>query len=115
MIEIINLTPHDLTVVWEGEVILSVPASGTLTRCAQTTTAIDPVKVAGVEIPCGFNTFGEITGLPERAEGCLYFVSALVATAAWAIGRDDVVCPLSAVRDDQGRIIGTSGLTFMPR
>ena len=113
--EIVNLTPHDLTVVRDGEVILSVEPSGQLARCVQKITLSDPVNIEGVLVPGGYNTFGEISGLPERAEGKLFFVSILVAKAAWEIGRDDVIAPLSTVKDDNGKIIGASGLAFMPR
>ena len=114
MANIINLTLHTLTVVVNGKTVLEVPASGQLARCAQTTTMNDPVVVNGVEIPTGANAFGEIEGLPEAQPDTLFFVSALVAQAAWAQGRNDVVCPLVAVRDDQGRVIGTSGLATNP-
>ena len=111
---IVNLTLHTLTVVVNGEVILEVPASGNVARCAQTTNIGAPVVVNGLEIPTGSNVFGEIEGLPNAVPDTLYFVSALVAQAAWAQGRNDVVCPLIAVRDDQGRVIGTSGLATNP-
>lgn len=112
---IINLTPHTLNVMdAAGNCILTVPASGQLARCRQVTTPGAPVEVEETLIPTGANQFGEIQGLPDPQEGTLLFVSALVATAAWEQGRNDVVCPLQAVRDEEGRIIGTSGLATNP-
>ena len=111
---IINLTQHALTVVVDGKIILEVPASGQVARCAQVTTEKDPVFVDGVQIPMGANVFGDVQGLPDPIPDTLFFVSALVAQAAWAQGRNDIVCPLQAVRDEQGRIIGTSGLATNP-
>lgn len=55
-----------------------------------------------------------IQNLPEPDGENIYFVSALVATAAWAEGRTDVVCPLKAKRDEQGRTVGTYGLAVQP-
>ena len=112
--QIINLTQHALTVVVNGQVVLEVPASGQVARCAQVTTEKDPVFVDGVQIPMGANVFGDVQGLPDPMPNTLFFVSAMVAQAAWTQGRNDVVCPLLAVRDDQGRIIGTSGLATNP-
>ena len=112
---IINLTPHTLNVMDAvGNCILTVPASGQLARCRQVTTPAADVEIEGVLIPTGSNQFGEIQGLPDEKEGTLLFVSALVATAAWEQGRNDVVCPLAAVRDEEGRIVGTSGLATNP-
>lgn len=112
---IINLTPHALNVIdAAGNCILTIPASGQLARCSQVTTPGEAVEVNSTLIPTGSNQFGEIQGLPEEQSDTLLFVSALVATAAWAQGRNDVVCPLAAVRDEEGRIIGTSGLATNP-
>lgn len=113
---IVNLTPHELTIVNSDAVVaLRIPASGQVARCAQITVTDKPVVVNGVQITTGVNSFGEVQGLPDQTKDTLFFVSALVAAAAWKAGRDDVVCPLSAVRDSEGRIIGTSGLARMPR
>ena len=112
--KVVNLTPHELTIVSEGKVVLAIPASGSLARCAQQTKLGNPIEVDGVRVSTGYNVFGEVNGLPAPQEGTVYFVSALVAQAAWAAGRTDVVCPLSAVRDDAGRIIGTSGFASRP-
>lgn len=117
MTEIRNLTPHDLTIVKDGEVILNVPSEGPehIARVSQTTTLHESIVVNGTEVSIGSSVFGEVQNLPEKEEGTLLFVSAMVATAAWQTGRDDVVCPLSAVRNENGQIIGTSGLAVKPR
>lgn len=112
--QIINLTLHTLTIVINDQIVLEVPASGQVARCAQVTTEKGEIVVDGVQIPIGANVFGDVQGLPDPIPDTLFFVSALVAQAAWAQGRNDIVCPLQAVRDDQGRIIGTSGLATNP-
>ena len=55
--------------------------------------------------------FGEIIGLPKQKEGVVYIVSAIVLTAAKAVGRTDCVAPntAQAKRNDQGHIISVPG------
>lgn len=57
--------------------------------------------------------FGDVTGLPEPADGVLYIVSALVLTAAKAAGRTDCVAPATGhpdcVRNDKGFILSVPG------
>lgn len=64
-------------------------------------------------IPVFVREFGEITGLPESAEGVIYITSALVAQEAAKRGRRDVLAPdtgPSAVRDENGHIVAVRGL-----
>ena len=114
--KMINLTPHACNVYREADdvLLLSVPASGTIARCTEEVHEHYPVSINGIEIETGSKTFGEIENLPEPDAGKLYFVSAVVATAAWEHGRTDVVCPLKAKRDEQGRTVGTYGLAVHP-
>jgi len=57
--------------------------------------------------------FGDVTGLPEPADGVLYISSALVLTAAKAAGRTDCVAPATGhpdcVRSDKGLIVSVPG------
>ena len=116
MTKIINLTPHPCIIYREKDdtLVMSVPASGKLARCTEEVHRGYPIEIDGVEIETGSKTFGEIEGLPEQNSESIYFVSAVVATAAWEQGRTDVVCPLKAKRDEQGRIVGTYGLAVHP-
>ena len=107
-VKIINLTPHAITVLKNGEEIAVYEASGSIARCESKTVAVG--EIAG--IPLTETRFGKlylIDGkrvkheLPERQDGTFYIVSALVARAA---GREDFIIVNDTVRDDNGRIIG---------
>ena len=115
MSKIINLTPHDCNIYREADdtLLLTVPASGKLARRIEMLQHY-PIEINGVEVDAASKIFMEIEGLPEQIEGIIYFVSAVVATAAWEQGRTDVVCPLKAKRDEQGHIVGTYGLSIHP-
>ena len=116
MSKLVNLTPHDCNIYRETDdaLLLSVPASGKLARCTEEVHEHYPISVEGIEVATGSKTFGEIENLPEPDDANFYFVSAVVATAAWEQGRTDVVCPLKAKRDEQGHIVGTYGLAVHP-
>lgn len=118
MSKLINLTPHPCNIYRKEDdaLLLTVPASGALARCTEEVHRAYPFDFDGVEVEIGSKAFGEIEGLPELNPDLdvAYFVSALVATAAWAQGRTDVVCPLEAKHDEQGRTIGTYGLSVHP-
>ena len=114
--KMINLTPHVCNIYNKDDMlILTVPPSGTVARCTEEVHERLSIEIDGVAVKMGSKTFGEIENLPASDEVTIYFVSALVANAAWAQGRTDVVCPLEAKRDDQGRIIGTYGLATSPK
>ena len=116
MSKLVNLTPHDCNIYRETDdaLLLSVPASGKLARCTEEGHEHYPISGEGIEVATGPKTFGEIENLPEPDDANFYFVSAVVATAAWEQGRTDVVCPLKAKRDEQGHIVGTYGLAVHP-
>ena len=108
-VKIINLTPHEVTVVGSnGEVLAKFPPSGQVARCAVTRTAVGEIN----GIPVSRNVMGEIQGLPEKSEGTIYIVSRVVAEAAKGI-RDDLVIPDDSVRDHEGRIIGCKGFAVV--
>ena len=65
-------------------------------------------------IPTISMTFGNVAGLPDPEIGTFLVVSAIVARAAWAMGRRDVVTVGDPVRDDEGRIVGAASLCVCP-
>jgi len=93
MNEIINLTPHPITV---GKT--TFPPSGTIARVKAGFTPI----VDGV---C-HQTFGDVEGLPAPQEGVRFVVSGLVFAAT---ERTDVFAPATGhpdvVRNEQGHIV----------
>lgn len=108
--KIINLTPHEISIISEsGEVVRRYPASGQIARAASTTEIIGELD----GVPVARQQFGEVSGLPDPEPGTVYLVS-LVVGQAMKGQRDDLygpdTSPDGAVRDDDGRIIGTRRL-----
>ena len=107
-VKIVNLTPHAITVLKNGEEISVYKASGCIARCESDTVVVG--EIAG--IPLTETRFGKLYlidrdrvkhELPEQQDGTFYIVSALVARAAQ---REDFVIVNDTVRDNDGRIIG---------
>lgn len=96
-----NFTPHAITLNDGREF-----ASEGLARVSATFSSFDENGVCNQE-------FGQVTGLPEPADGVLYIVSALVLTAAKTQGRTDCVAPATGhpecVRDEKGFIKSVPG------
>lgn len=110
MTNVINLTPHTITVVnAENEVVRQYPSAGV----ARARTIAEHVgEVDG--IPVMATTFDFAERLPEPEEGVVYIVSMVVAQAARE--RIDIVAPdtgSTAYRytdgPQKGQIIGVRG------
>ena len=110
-VSLINLTPHTINFVQDGEVVLSVESSG-LARVSSTTTVVGQFEINGVEIPRTHTVYGEVEGLPDPQTGVIYVVSGMIvsALAQQGIHRDDLFVPGQQVRDEQGRVIGCMSL-----
>jgi len=105
--KLVNMTPHDVVVYDDGGVVLmTVPASGAIARCAETSTPDG--MFCGV--PLVRKDYGDIVGLPAEEPDTIYIVSGLVSAAGAKLGRDDLVSPADLVRDDQGRVVGCKAL-----
>lgn len=104
---IINLTPHAINLVRDGQVVETIHPSGTIARVSMTTEIVGEVN--GFEVRR--NVYSEVVNLPERVDGTIYIVSALVAQAAK--GRDDLMITDGSVRDVDGRIIGCTGFAVI--
>lgn len=96
-----NYTPHPIALN-DGRTF----ASEGLARVSATFSDFDADDVCEQQ-------FGEVTGLPEPADGVLYIVSALVLTVAKAQGRTDCVAPATGhpdcKRNDKGFIVSVPG------
>lgn len=103
---IVNLTPHVLNVHVADGSVRDIPPSGTVARVATIEIPADPID----GVPVVVTTFGELVGLPEPEPDVVFVVSGIVADAAAAAGRRDVVSPGPLVRDEGGRPIGCRGL-----
>jgi hypothetical protein len=100
--QLVNVTPHAI-VIRRGDKEIVLPPSGTVARVE--VEYLPAGEVAG--IPIVRSRFGQIQGLPGPREGAVFVASTIVAQAAAALGRRDVVSPdtgPTAVRDEQGRI-----------
>ena len=109
--KLINLTPHAITVCGR-----EIPPSGQVARCAVEEEVVGMVEhpdsddqdALTTSVPIIRQVFGEVTGLPERQDGVMYVVSAIVAQAV--PDRVDVVIPARTLRDEAGRIVGCEAL-----
>lgn len=111
MKKLINCTPHNINIMDnDNNIILSIPASGTLIRVAQTTTDVGSINGNGVDIPVTDNTYGDVVGLPVQQLDTILIVSAKVADACKT--RKDLALVNETVRDEKGRIIGCKSISF---
>lgn len=104
---IVNLTPHDITICDVNGVETVYPKSSSPARVEQTKRT---VSIIG-HIPIVEMEYGDIVGLPQEDSSTIYITSLLVAQAANKIGRRDVYAVADTYRDDQGRIVGAKALT----
>jgi len=123
---LINCTPHTIHIVApdgvtqdpksksylaiksDVVVIRDIPISGIVPRVAIAEAAGEPID----GIPTETLTYGQIDDLPEPKTETFYVVSALVATAAKALGRSDCLSPSKLVRnkDNPSEILGCLAL-----
>lgn len=110
-IEIINLTPHALTLRAPDGTDTVIAPSGTVARVAATPGALETLP--GVPVPVARpDVFGEVEGLPELVTGTIYIVSALVGAR---VCRPDVLTlgtgpSDGAIRNDKGQVIAVTRL-----
>ena len=85
--------------------ILSSAPSGILPRISSTISIVGDID----STPNEATSYGEVVGLPEKRDGTILVVSAMVA--ARLPDRDDIRIPDRQVRDAQGRIISYQSLS----
>ncbi len=105
MENLINMTPHPINIIKEGQPTKTIPISGKLIRL-KTSTILTGVEVNGVRL--SKTVFGEPEGLPKEVEGTYIIVSQLVKSALPQ--RSDLLVPAEVVRDNQGHILGCRSL-----
>lgn len=103
-VTVTNLTPHEVRVYNDDDVVVKTYPSAGVARASQVNTPVD--NVDGVLVVS--TSYGEVTGLPEPTEGKVYIVSFITVNAAKAHGRstDDLLVTSSPVRNDRGQVIG---------
>ena len=109
--EVVNLTPHQINLVIDGDVVASLASAG-VARADQTDKVVGSLEINGSTIAVVETVFGEVVDLPEPTEGVSFVVSFITANAARGQGRSttDLLVTSGPVRDDQGRIIGCTRL-----
>ena len=103
---LINLTLHPVNVILDGQGPITILPSGVVPRCSAANTVIAPGFTQSI--------LGDVTGLPDKKDGVLLIVGALIRTAC--PDRDDLIgpdtSPTGAVRNDAGQIVGVRGFQF---
>lgn len=105
-VNLINLTPHALHVKLKDGETLVIPADGRVARVSTTQKEVDELN----NITIYETYFGEVVGLPERAENTFYIVSKITQDAR--PHRDDLLSPGNLIRDNEGNVVGCEGLTY---
>jgi hypothetical protein len=119
MMTIVNLTPHDITILDEDkQIVLVVPRSMKVARLlserklSHTDNGLNfYVSKYGIPYLVKINENGEEIGtvqFPKPKEGAVYIVSAIFRSA---VPRSDLWAPGELVRDEAGRPIGCIGLS----
>lgn len=109
--EIVNLTPHSITLYLDNGDTLTIPASGTVARANERIG--EEYYIDGLPVPCvTAPSFGEVYNLPDPQPGVVYLVSMIVRDIVrW---REDVFSPSfsgnDCIRDEQGKVLGTRRL-----
>lgn len=109
MATFINLTPHAIVIYDDNRnIIRTIPPSGTLARIV--TKVQETLPIDG--IPMAETSTGDVSGVAEYEQDVYQIVSMPVAQVLSE--RRDILAPdtgLGAVRDESGRILGTTRLT----
>ena len=106
--KLINLCPHDITIVdEEGHIIIVLPhEEGMVARVATTETPRE--NTLGYPFPVVHREWGAVTGLPAPQPGVAFVVSAAVVSAC--PGRADLFSPGRLIRDEHGQPTQCVGL-----
>ena len=106
-VELVNLTPHDVTITTPGGDVF-MAACVNPARCERRDHLEGEIRVGPVVVPIYRVVFGAVTCLLPEQPGRLLVVSRLVAEAR--PDRRDLVVPDRLIRDDAGRPVGCRGL-----
>lgn len=114
-----NYTPHDVH-IYDAEkknVIKTFPRKPDCPLPRLTETFKDSGQKVDGAVPIFIKSFGAAINLPEYKDHHMYIVSSIIADSPLA--RDDLCYPDTGpegvVRDDKGRIIGTTRLCRPPK
>lgn len=112
-LKIVNLTPHDVTVVADdgSEQTVTYPPSGAVARAVEHR-ALGRSLAQDVSVGTMDVRYDGVEALPYPEPGVGYIVSVLTVMAALSAGRrtDDLYYPGDPIRDIAGRVIGCRAL-----
>lgn len=106
-LEVINLTPHPVSVRKIDGSFLNLPKCNNPARCVAVFQ--DVATADGIAVKR--QMFGAVQNLPDPQDGTLFLVSLVVAQASKH--RSDLVSPGAAIRDANGVQIGCDGLSVL--
>lgn len=113
-VKFVNLTPHDVKICPNPDIMITIPRSGAVARVATRKQKVAEFVIDNISVPVYEIAYGNVENLPEPQENTIYIVSLLVLQAV-RNSRSDVVAPDtspdSAVRDSQGNIVCVKGFT----
>ena len=101
---IVNLTPHPITLIRDGQENQVLLPAGKPARVSSS------LAITGTfdDMPIVQQSLGDVVDLPPTTKDTLLIVSRMVMTAC--PNRSDLVCPADLVRDASGNIIGCKAL-----
>ena len=101
---VINLTPRNIRIKWDDNIVRNYPPSGRVARVA----IQDRITGELDGIPVRYGEMGGITGLPEQEEGTVFIVSSSVLQNS---ERPDLVTldTVDATRDEEGDLASIRG------
>lgn len=110
--ELVNLTPHPVTIIGADGAQLSVPVSGPAARTDIVRGDLHDVVVGSTTVSIGWSSnLGMVTNLPDPRPNVLIIVARMVADAL--PDRADLVFPDDLVRDEHGGVVGCRRLSCL--
>lgn len=109
-LEVVNLTPHELTYVREDGSEEIIPPSGIIARCKEVKNQTGFVNTKIGRIPVITKKLLEVENLPEADDEHIFIVSLAVKQAV-GDSRPDVFAIGDTRRDEKGRINGFFSLS----
>ena len=107
---LLNLTPHEVTILSEAGTALTIAPGGPPTRVELSRGHLGSIEVDGTQVDLGWSsTNGRVIDLPAAESDQLIIVARLVAEHA--PDRDDLVFPDDLVRNAAGVIEGCRRLS----
>lgn len=116
--KLVSLVPHSVDICDDdGNIVRSIPPSGEVLRVKTSTRVVGQVEFQDRNVQVVETSYGEAEDLPFPAVDTVYIVSGLVVSAlkAHGVDRSDIIAPdtspASAVRDENGMLVGVKRFT----